>query len=396
MTSTPSGLVDKDRIIGSHEGTGRGSLVVAIGGLHGNEPSGVHACRRVLASIESRQPDFRGRFLALAGNLRAIERGSRYVDEDLNRIWLDDRISKNRSEGTPTSSEDAEHRALLAQLDRALLGVEGEVYFLDLHTTSAAGSPFSVLGDTLNNRRLAWNLPGAIVLGLEEHLDGTLLNYINNLGHTAVGFEGGHHAASSSVDAHEVAVWKTLIHAGCIERSDCPDLDRLTGVVMSRLKGIPRVVEIRRRHHIVADGSFVMEPGFENLGPVEKGQLLARDREGDIRAVEAGRVLMPLYQSQGTDGFFIVREVRSFWLGVASLMRRLRLYRILPFLPGVGLHPELEDTLIVDPRIARWFVIQIFHLLGYRKQRSEAGKLVLGRRRERPTAFRTQTRPRLR
>ena len=392
MNSTPPGLVDNDRIIGSHEGTGHGPLVVAIGGFHGNEPSGVHACRRVLASIESRQPDFRGRFLALAGNIRAIERGCRYIDEDLNRIWLDERIAKNRSEWAPTSSEDvakssedAEHRALLAQLDRALLGVESEVYFLDLHTTSAPGPPFSVLGDTLHNRRLAWNLPGAIVLGLEEHLDGTLLNYINDLGHTAVGFEGGRHAAPSSVDAHEVAVWKTLIHAGCIERSDCPDLDRLIRAVMWRSKGIPRVVEIRRRHHIAADGSFVMEPGFENLGLVEKGQLLARDREGDIRAVEAGRVLMPLYQSQGGDGFFIVREVRPFWLDVASLMRRLHLYRILPFLPGVGLHPELEDTLIVDPRIARWFVIQIFHLLGYRKQRSEAGKLVFGRRRERPT-----------
>ncbi len=383
MSSKPSGLVDIHRIIGSYEGTGRGPLVVLIGGLHGNEPSGVHACRRVLASIESRQHDFRGQFLALAGNIRALERGCRYVDEDLNRIWLDDRIAKNRNEGAPTSSEDAEHRALLVQLDRALSGANGAVYVLDLHTTSAPGTPFSVLGDTLHNRRLAWNLPGPIVLGLEEHLDGTLLNYINKLGHTAVGFEGGQHAATSSIAAHELAVWQTLIHAGCVESSDCPDVDRLKRVVMSRVKGVPRAVEIRHRHHVDPDRTFVMAPGFENLGPVRKGQLLGRDRQGDIRALEAGRVLMPLYQSQGRDGFFIVREVRPFWLGVAAAMRRLHLYRVLPFLPGVGRHPTLEDTLIVDLRIARWFVIQIFHLLGYRKERSEAGKLVLSRRRER-------------
>ena len=222
------------------------------------------------------------------------------------------------------------------------------------------------------------------MLGLEEHLDGTLLNYINELGHTAVGFEGGQHAAPSSIDAHELAVWKTLIHAGCVEPSDCPDLDGLMRAVMSRVEEVPQAVEIRHRHHVDPDRIFVMEPGFENLGPVRKGELLARDREGDIRALEAGRVLMPLYQSQGRDGFFVVREVRPFWLGVAAFMRRLQLYRILPFLPGVGRHPQLEDTLIVDLRIARWFVVQIFHLLGYRKQRSERGKLVLSRRRERP------------
>lgn len=47
-----------------------------------------------------------------------------------------------------------------------------------------------------------------------------------------------------------------------------------------------------------------MEPGFTNFQPVVRAQLLARDRHGDIRAVENGYVLMPLYQSQGTDGFF--------------------------------------------------------------------------------------------
>jgi succinylglutamate desuccinylase len=54
---------------------------------------------------------------------------------------------------------------------------------------------------------------------------------------------------------------------------------------------------------------FVMEPGFRNLQAVEAGQVLARDRLGEITAVCDARILMPLYQDQGNDGFFLAREV---------------------------------------------------------------------------------------
>ena len=37
--------------------------------------------------------------------------------------------------------------------------------------------------------------------------------------------------------------------------------------------------------------------------------LLAEDRRGLIRAREAGYVLLPLYQAQGSDGFFIARAL---------------------------------------------------------------------------------------
>jgi hypothetical protein len=95
-----------------------------------------------------------------------------------------------------------------------------------------------------------------------------------------------------------------------------------------------------------------------------------------------GKLVAHFYQAQGNDGFFIVREVRPFWLAVAAWMRGLKLDAIVPYLPGVDPHPERADTLVINPRIARWFVIEIFHLLGFRKQRPEGGRLVLKRRRE--------------
>lgn len=67
-------------------------------------------------------------------------------------------------------------RELLEEIDAALARRRGPVIFLDLHTTSAAGTPFTIIADTLLNRRLALSLPAPVILGLEEHLEGTTLN----------------------------------------------------------------------------------------------------------------------------------------------------------------------------------------------------------------------------
>ena len=369
----------EDRVIGRFGSSNSGPLVVVIGGLHGNEPAGVIASRQVLERLDQATPRFSGQLLALAGNKSALRCGKRYVAEDLNRIWLrkwfDDRAS---------SPEAGERSELLDAIHAVLTGFGGTAFFLDLHTTSAPGAPFSVLADTLSNRELGQRLPGAMVLGLEEHLDGTLLNYINELGHVAVGFEGGQHESPTAIEVHELAIWRTLVVAGCVRSADLPVACESAAAGSLGVAGPPRVVEVRYRYDITAEDSFRMNPGFDNLQPIVAGQVLARDRHGDVCAREGGRILMPLYQSQGTDGFFIVREISSFWLAVAAWMRRFGLDRLLPVLPGVHRHPVHEDTFVIDRRVARWFVLELCHLLGFRRERIDQDRLVVSRRKEVP------------
>ena len=52
-----------------------------------------------------------------------------------------------------------------------------------------------------------------------------------------------------------------------------------------------------------------MLEGFAGFDPIEAEQIIARDRRGPVRAPETGLLLMPRYQGQGEDGFFVVREV---------------------------------------------------------------------------------------
>ena len=81
------------RIIDRYEGKEPGPLLICIGGMHGNEPAGILAIQEVfrLLDIEDAcNPEFsyRGSFIGIRGNLRAIQNEQRFIDRDLNRMLL--------------------------------------------------------------------------------------------------------------------------------------------------------------------------------------------------------------------------------------------------------------------------------------------------------------------
>jgi succinylglutamate desuccinylase len=195
-----------------------------------------------------------------------------------------------------------------------------------------------------------------------------------------MGVEAGQHDRESSVDHHEAVLWLALIAAGMLEPEAVPERSRYRALLLDATRGIPRITEVRHRHSVDPEDEFRMEPGFVNFQPVQKGRLLARDLTGEIHARETGRLLLPLYQGQGDDGFFLGREVRPFWLKVSWLLRRLRFDHVVSLLPGVRRHPEQARTLVVDTRIARWYPLEVFHLLGYRKRRQVGDVLIVSRR----------------
>ena len=120
-----------------------------------------------------------------------------------------------------------------------------------------------------------------------------------------MGVEGGQHDDPASVDNLESVLWIALVRAGCIDPDDLPDLDAHRQRLVAARADLPRVLEVRHRHAIGPEDGFRMEPGFVNFQPVRRGQLLATSRNGPVLAGETARVLMPLYQGQGDDGFFL-------------------------------------------------------------------------------------------
>lgn len=384
MTVTSSSPLAVRRELGRHD-TGRpGPTLMVLAGIHGNEPAGVVAVQRVVARLQENEVPVRGRFVAFGGNLPALAQNVRFVARDLNRGWSETSLDAlQQRAAADLSSEDREQQALIAAFDDVIRSASGPVVYLDLHSSSADGAPFLCLADTIDNRRLGLATGIPIILGIEETIDGASLEWFAQRGIVAIAAEGGQHTRRETIDNHEALLWVTLVHLGIVP-AEAVDLAPHRERLRAAAAGVPGIVEIVRRHAITAADAFRMEPGFTNFTAVQKGQLLAHDRRGEVRAPYGCRVLLPLYQALGDDGFFLARDVRPFWLSVAKWLRALHGDALVRLLPGVRRDPADVDTLLVNPKVARWLVTEIFHLLGFRKARRRGDRLAFTRRRSRP------------
>lgn len=370
-----------EHLIGEFVGDAAGATLIVFGSVHGNEAAGALALQKIAKVLPEFKAKLRGRVYFLAGNTRAIEKGVRFIDSDLNRHWTPENIKNNRADSPMKTkrAEDLEQTELLTILEDILRTARAEVYALDLHSTSAEGVPFATVGDTLRNRAFAQKFPVTILLGIEEQLDGTILEYLNNRGAVTLGYEGGQHYAEKTLKTHEALGWLALVHSGILAKEDLPDFEKHEKF-LKEITGRPRIVEVRYRHAITETDEFKMEPGFENFQRVRHGELLAIQKSGAVYANETGLILMPLYQKLGEDGFFLGREVAPVWIKLSGILRRMNVARLMPILPGVKKSEYDAETLEINTRVARLFPLQIFHLLGFRKRRWRENKLVVSRR----------------
>lgn len=360
-----------------------GPLLLVTAGLHGNEPAGIHAVRRVVARMAEHGIALRGDLVALAGNIPALEARQRYISRDMNRLWDPERVAAWRR-GEQHEPEDTQSAELADALEQAIASARGPAFHIDLHTTSAHGVPFAFFGDTLRNRDFALKFPVAFVLGLEELVDGTLVEFVSRLGPVTIGFEAGQHDAPESVDNAEAMLWVALVAAGLVRVADLPFYHQMHQRLVTAAGNVPRMMEVVHRHAIAPGDEYRMKPGYTNFDPVREGEVVAEDRHGPVTCPRDGLMLMPLYQAKGNDGYFLARPINRFWLWVSRMLRYLGAGRVAHWLPGVSRDPERPGQLLVDPAIARFFVYDVFHLLGYRRERPRGEMLVVSRRPENP------------
>lgn len=298
------------RFIGTYTQENEGPLFVVLAGVHGNELAGIKALNRIFNFLDGSNAHFKGEFIGLAGNLPAIEQGKRFIDIDLNRQWHRDKIDWVRS--TPNSqlkySEDLEQKELIRLFNFVLRASDRtkKMVLLDLHTTSAEGGVFSIANKTELSLELAQNLQVPAIVGIEDVIKGTTLNYFTELGLTAFGFEAGQHDNPYSIDRMEAAIWLTLEKIGCLTKKDIPSYDHHFEILTQLGVGLPKSVKFLYRHPVTKEDYFEMKLGYRNFDKIKKGEVLAKDIKGDVTANQDGMILMPLYQKQGEDGFFIV------------------------------------------------------------------------------------------
>ncbi|BBM83585.1 succinylglutamate desuccinylase/aspartoacylase domain-containing protein [Candidatus Uabimicrobium amorphum] len=299
-----------NRVITHVKSDKEGPIVIAMSGLHGNEPAGVIALEKFGKQLQ--KINFKGEFVGIAGHLKALSLNKRYINRDLNRIWHMENVEKIRAKSIEeiTCPEEKEQKEIIDVLDKILLDKSRKAIFFDLHTTSAQGAPFTLIANEADSRELVANLHVPNILGLAKKLKGTFIYYVYSLGHMIIAYEAGQHEAFDSIDNSSAFLWIMMSNLGLIDPEEA-HIAKWQDILAKSSYNLPKYLTIHYHHHIEERDKFTMLPGYRTFQEVEEGEILAKDINGPIRAPLSGRILFPLYQGQGNDGFFIVKTAKQ-------------------------------------------------------------------------------------
>ncbi len=372
--------IEVDRLIGKINGSQPGPTIIFTAGMHGNEPSGIFALHDIINEIKEKNISINGNIYAISGNLTALKEGTRYIKQDLNRMWTSERMELINSGNIKKIGEETiQQLNIYNVINNILTTEEGPFYFMDLHTTSSETTPFLTVNDSIINRKFTEQFPVPLILGIEEYLDGPLLSYLNELGYVAFGFEGGQHDSLSSIENHKAFIYQSLVYTESITKNEI-DFQHYYDALAKTSVDTRNIYEIYYHYRIKEDESFTMKPGFLNFQRINKGQELA-DSDGEvILAKKQGRILMPQYQSQGDDGYFSIRKIPQVFLNLSNSFRKLRVDKLLPIMPGIRWQSDKHESLIVNRKIAWLFAKQLFHLMGYRSKKLDKTHLIIKNR----------------
>lgn len=300
-------LEDTKRMIGSIE-KDRGPILLLVAGIHGNEPAGIQAAKEMMLQLNHMREKINGSVYAILGNMKAIQQNTRYIDTDLNRMWSPD----IKLEDVMAFSEYEEYQEI-KDIITEIKSKQNErpLILLDLHTTSAESLPFILCSNEPRNRRLVIPIPAPTILGVENRIKGTLMNYLNDMGDAAIVFEAGSHTDPASVTYHKSIIQLLLVGTGLMNQCDLEDFESIVNNLYHHSIHMQYVFEIIFRYGIKPGEKFKMRPGFQNFMKIEQGTALADNENGVIVAPLPGRIFMPLYQDKGNDGFFIINEGKS-------------------------------------------------------------------------------------
>jgi succinylglutamate desuccinylase len=306
------------RTIGEYTVGEKGPLLFVIGGIHGNEPSGVYALNKVMRRLNETAPDaFKGKIVGVHGNMTALQAQQRFIETDLNRLWASDTIRRLKT-AAPASLkvDEREFLDLLKHIEIEFAKDYTEIILLDLHTTSGPKGLFSIISNHKPNQDLASALHAPVLFDLATELSTNSNRYMDEQGIRGIAFEAGQHDEPESIDNQEAAIWLTMDKLGMINFDDRTfDIDPFHYQLITASKDLPHFVKVIYRHDVKPEDGFHMYPGYDNFHEVYKGEPLARCGKQVVLCPASGLMLMPLYQKQGSDGFFIMEKLLESPLG---------------------------------------------------------------------------------
>tara|TARA_Y100000589_G_scaffold332017_1_gene388602 strand:+ start:1015 stop:3780 length:2766 start_codon:yes stop_codon:yes gene_type:complete len=292
-----------ERVIGNYHSNNKKTLIF-ITGIHGNENSGLKALENFFNIIQTSSIKIEGSVIGLIGNLAAVKKKSRYLDEDMNRVW-----KEKQSKSKTKSSEQNEMHILKKEIEKIIINKNKKnICIIDLHNTSSPNGVFAIA----NNQQevnLAAKIGIPVITNLFTKVQGSLSSYYSKKDIMSIVFEGGAIGDPASIKNHEAGIWKILLEQKMIKLNSVPKKISNNLKIMqdfSIKKG--GLFQVKYIHEINKKDDFFMIPNMKNFDKIKKHDIIGHDRKGEVKAPISGYLLMPLYQEKGKEGFYIVGE----------------------------------------------------------------------------------------
>jgi len=226
--------------------------VAVVGAIHGDEPCGARAVRRLRdADLDIERP-----VRLILANEAALDAGVRYLDADLNRSFP----------GDPDA--EAHEERLAAELLDALKGCST----LAIHSTQSYAEPFAVI-DSVDEvaRAVAPHLPVDAVIQTDAFTEGRLIEHPHTL-EVEAGLQGSDAAADN-------AYWLARAFLTATGVVTAPGAEEVVDA-----GGREDVEVFRLRDRIPKPDAEVYEVFARNFERVEAGEAFAAADEEQLRA----------------------------------------------------------------------------------------------------------------
>lgn len=272
-----------------------GPHIVILGAIHGNEPCGAIAIKKIISEIEQSDLELlRGTLTCVPiCNPEAYKRNTRFFQRNLNRSLY----PKNK----PKLYEDFIDPIICKVLDEADV-------LLDLHSYESKGPPFGFLGNT-SQREIDYCLALGIddfVYGWSEAFDKTTRDskesmgtteYARSVGCIATTIECGHHYNENAPDIAYRTIRNALKHLGMADYKD--NKKQFTNYRFAKMKNV-----------FFKEKEGKVTRFFEHYSKVRKGEVLAEYVDGEtINAPGNGYIILPKMKAEvGGEWFYFAEE----------------------------------------------------------------------------------------
>ncbi|MBE37382.1 MAG: hypothetical protein CMP50_01820 [Flavobacteriales bacterium] len=292
-----------ERVIGNYHNNNEKTMIF-IAAIHGNENSGVIALERFFKHINNTNTKIAGTVIGLIGNLNALKNNSRYINSDMNRMWTD-RIIESKS--SQKKSEFKEVLMVKELIDKIIkLKKKRNITIVDLHNTSSPNGVFSIVNN-LKEKKIAEHLEIPVINNLFKKVKGSFAEYYSSQNINTIVFEGGAIGDPAAINNHEAGIWKMLEKKGFISQDFIPEKVLKNNINMNNFsKETKGYYFVKYIHKIKKGNEFLMNPNMRNFEKIKKGQIVGHSNHGPVKSPYEGYLLMPLYQKQGKEGFYLI------------------------------------------------------------------------------------------